>query len=182
MRTIRFLGLLTLGAAVSPLAAQRNGGYAMPEEYREMQVRQLEAQRRLLTAMADSMPQRLYRDRVTPIQRDFANQLYHAASAVGQIAGRFILNEQPSLPSDTAQILNRPAAMIGYINAVYDWAISRVRSQPAAARLENVSMFGQNMPRWQVWDEIHQHTLWTAGQVVANFRKHGMAPPGFSFF
>jgi hypothetical protein len=38
------------------------------------------------------------------------------------------------------------------------------------------------MPAWQVWDEIHTHTVWTAGQVVANFRKHGMAPPSFTFF
>ena len=38
------------------------------------------------------------------------------------------------------------------------------------------------MPGWQVWDEIHTHTVWTAGQVVANFRKNGMAPPAFTFF
>ena len=45
-----------------------------------------------------------------------------------------------------------------------------------------VSLFGTDMPRWQVWDELHEHTFWTAGQVIANFRKHGMAPPGFGFF
>ena len=38
------------------------------------------------------------------------------------------------------------------------------------------------MPRWQLWDELNQHTIWTAGQVVANFRKNGMAPPSFLFF
>ena len=29
---------------------------------------------------------------------------------------------------------------------------------------------------------IHMHTVWTAGQVVGNFRKHNMAPPAFTFF
>jgi hypothetical protein len=38
------------------------------------------------------------------------------------------------------------------------------------------------IPKWQIWDEIHTHTIWTAGQVVANFRKHGMPPPAFAFF
>jgi hypothetical protein len=46
-----------------------------------------------------------------------------------------------------------------------------------------VSFFGQmEIPRWQIWDEVHQHTMWTAGQVVANFRKHDMPPPGYGFF
>jgi hypothetical protein len=27
-----------------------------------------------------------------------------------------------------------------------------------------------------------QHNLWTAGQIVANFRKHGMTPPPFSYY
>ena len=175
------LGIVLLITA-APLAAQRAANYTMPEEYREVQVRQLEAQRRLLTAMADSMPDRLYRDRATPAQRDFANQVYHAVSAVAGIAGRFILNTNPGISADTSRVLNRSEAMIAYINRVYDWAIQQVRSQPADARLENVALFGQNVPRWQVWDEIHQHTIWTAGQIVANFRKHGMAPPGFTFF
>lgn len=180
MRSTCIVGL-TLLLSAGPAAAQAQG-FRMPEQYRDVQVHQLEAQRRLLVAMADSMPQRFYRDKMTPIQRDFANQLYHAASSVTAIAGRFALNETPTVEPDTARIFNDPAAMIGYINEVYDWAIERLRAQSANARLENVSLFGLNVPRWQVWDEIHQHTFWTAGQIVANFRKHGMAPPGFSFF
>ena len=30
--------------------------------------------------------------------------------------------------------------------------------------------------------EVRGHALWTAGQAVANFRKHGMAPPAFTLF
>ena len=33
-----------------------------------------------------------------------------------------------------------------------------------------------------VWDELNQHTIWTAGQVVANFRAIGMPPPSFLYF
>ena len=31
-----------------------------------------------------------------------------------------------------------------------------------------VNFFGMQKPRWQIWDELHQHSFWTAGQVVAN--------------
>jgi hypothetical protein len=45
-----------------------------------------------------------------------------------------------------------------------------------------VTFFGQmQIPRWQVWEEVHQHTMWTAGQVVANFRKHDMPHPAGVF-
>ncbi|MGH7527974.1 MAG: hypothetical protein ACREMX_14870 [Gemmatimonadales bacterium] len=45
-----------------------------------------------------------------------------------------------------------------------------------------VDLFGMSMPAAQVWDEIYTHSIWTAGQIVANFRKNGMAPPAFTFF
>ncbi|MEP7325518.1 MAG: hypothetical protein ABI836_06195, partial [Gemmatimonadota bacterium] len=64
----------------------------------------------------------------------------------------------------------------------YDWAGNVLKTQTAAQREAPANLFGKTMPTWQVWDEIHQHTFWTAGQIVANFRKHGMAPPGFGFF
>jgi hypothetical protein len=68
------------------------------------------------------------------------------------------------------------------INSVYDWAENTLQNQSAADRAQTVNLFGTQMPGWQVWDEMHQHTFWTAGQIVANFRKNGMAPPGFGFF
>jgi hypothetical protein len=165
-----------------PATAQNRSGYQMPEQYKDVQVRQLEAQRRLLIAMVDSMPERLYRDKATPAQRDFAQQVYHAAGATYSLAGRFILEASPPTQPDTASILNSRQAMRDFLNHVYDWTSEQLRAQSAEARHSNVSFFGNNMPRWQAWDELHQHTIWTAGQIVANFRKHGMAPPGFSFF
>jgi hypothetical protein len=166
--------LFTVLAA--PAAAQ------MGDMHKDVQVRQLEAQRQLFIAMADSMPARLYRDKATPIQRDFAGQLVHAVGAVSGIAGRFILGSDPGIRPDTAKVFNDPAAMKAFINEVYDWSVGALQGQSHAGREESAAFFGSNMPKWQIWDEIHQHSIWTAGQVVANFRKHGMAPPGFAFF
>lgn len=178
-RTLLASGLaLALAGTVS---AQQRAGDAMPESYRQVQLRAQELQRRSLLAMVDSMPERLYRDKVTPIQRDFAQQIAHAAGSVSFIVVRFMGVPAPQLP-DTAASLNSRAGLRGYVNAVYDWAANVLRTQSAADRAATVNFFGTEMPRWQVWDELHQHTFWTAGQVVANFRKHGMAPPGFGYF
>ena len=78
---------------------------------------------------------------------------------------------------------NTRAGLKQYINGAYDHLARMLRNQTAASPdRRRAALFGQQMPRWQVWDEIHTHTVWTAGQVVANFRKNGMAPPAFTFF
>lgn len=161
-----------------PLMAQD----AMPESYRQVQLSALALQRRSLLAMADSMPENLYRDKVTPIQRDFAGQIHHAAVPFQMFLPRFMGAAAATGLPDTAAIFNTRAGLRAYVNAIYDYAEGVLRTQSAADREAMVPFFGSQKPRWLVWDELHQHTFWTAGQVVANFRKHNMAPPGFGFF
>ena len=141
----------------------------------------LEHQRKFLLTMADSMPERLYRDRATPQQRDFAQQIHHAANAAAYIASTTMNGPRLALP-DTATAFKTRAGLRAFVNAAYDYAGALLRDQTVASRAQTVDLFGQSMPRWQVWDEIHAHTVWTAGQVVANFRENGMAPPAFTFF
>jgi hypothetical protein len=160
--------------------AQQGPAGEMPESYRQVQVNALELQRRMLLAMVDSMPESLYRDKATPGQRDFAQQVEHAAGSVVFILTRFLGATGPGNRPDSAAYLNSRAGLRGYVNWVYDWAAGVLKSQ--GDRSKQVEFFGATVPAWQVWDEIHQHTMWTAGQVVANFRKQGMAPPGFGFF
>lgn len=168
--------LLAVCLTAAPLAAQQ-----MPESYRQVQMTALEAQRRYSLAMADSMPERLYRDKATPAQRDFAAQVLHHPGALGFLLGRTMgATGAPAI--DTAAALNTRAGLRAAINAQYDWAANILRTQTAQQRAEMVNLFGTNMPRWQVWDELHQHFWWTAGQIVANYRKHDMAPPAFFFY
>jgi hypothetical protein len=148
---------------------------------REVQLRMLEHQRKVLLQMVDSMPERLYRDKVTPPQRDFAGQIHHAAGAAAMIARGVLTGPAITLP-DTAAAFNTKAGLRSFVVAAYDYAANHLRTQPEDVRSATVNLFGTQMPGWQVWDEIHLHTVWTAGQIVGNFRKHGMAPPAFTFF
>jgi hypothetical protein len=152
----------------------------MPESYRDLQVRQLENERNMIFHMIDSMPAQYFREKATPAQRDFGQQLYHATVAVLNIGSRFNGVPRPSLP-DTAPAFDK-AGLRAFVSEVYDWATGFARSQPAADRETVITFYGQQMPKWQIWDELHQHTMWTLGQTVANFRNHGMAPAAFMFF
>ncbi len=175
---------LALAATTAPLAAQSIATDPMPASYRQVQVAQLKEQRRLLLAFADSMPERLYRDKVTPSQRSFAEQVQHTAGAAAMIAGGFTSATRTRWSfADTAAANGTRAGLRAYVNSALDFAEARLAAQTAAERGEMTNLFGaKEMQRWQVWDEIYSHSMWTAGQIVANFRKNGMAPPGFGFF
>lgn len=148
---------------------------------RDVQLKMLEHQRKVLLQMVDSMPERLYRDKVTPSQRDFAGQIHHAAGAVASISRATMGGPALSLP-DTGVAFNTRAGLRSFVTTAYDYATNLFKNQTDAARSEEADLFGMKMQRWQIWDELHMHTVWTAGQIVANFRKHNMAPPAFTFF
>ena len=187
MRSVSIPALGLLLAVASPLLAQPKppetgpAKFAMAKEYRAVQQNALKAQRKLLLSFADSMPERLYRDRATPVQRSFSEQVHHIVSANMFIANGFLLG-RPYADADTAQVLNSRADLKKYITERYDTLDQMLAEQTDADRDIQVKFFGTMIPRWQVWDELNQHTMWTAGQVVANFRKNGMAPPSFLFF
>jgi len=175
---------LALATAAAPLAAQASmATEPMPASYKAVQLSALKLQRKTLLAMADSMPERLYQQRATPIQRSFGEQIMHAAGSAALISGMFARStrSKAALPDSTAAA-NTRAGLDAYINAAYDFCEATLAAQTPAERAAAVNLFGLPTVGWKVWDEIHEHTFWTAGQVVANFRMNGMAPPGFGFF
>jgi hypothetical protein len=155
----------------------------MPPEYKDIQLRAQETQRTLLLSMVDSMPERFYRSAAAEGQRDFAQQIHHAANANQYIVAHYILGWD-TLPvrRDTSLIFNTRVALREFITASYDFSIRTLQRESTEDRQATVWYFGQKMPKWMVWDELNQHTIWTAGQIVANFRSHGMPPPSFLYF
>lgn len=173
---------LALAGVAAPLAAQ--AADPMPAAYRQTQLDALKEQRRLPLSFADAMPEANYRQKATPTQRTFSEQVQHAAGAAAMIAGRYTgATPQRWSFADTAAANGTKAGLRAYINSAYDFAEARLAAQTGAERAATYNLFGaKTVPGWQVWDEIYSHTMWTAGQVVANFRQNGMTPPGFGFF
>lgn len=175
--------LIPLPSLLAQQAPPIRQSFPMPAEYREIQLRSQETQRSLLLSMVDSMPERFYRTAAAEGQRDFAEQIHHAANADQYIVAHYILGWD-SLPvgTDTATIFNSRAGLRSFVSAAYDFSIRTLKSQTMEDRQATIWYFGQKMPKWMVWDELNQHTIWTAGQIVGNFRAHGMAPPSFLYF
>jgi hypothetical protein len=180
--------VLLFAAATAAQAQQPKAGdklpYAVPEEMREVQRKALEYQRDVLIAMVDSMPERLFNDASHPGQRDFAQQIHHAASAQRLLLAALLEGARQADPRDdpkTIGIYSRQSLRT-YIRYAFDYSIAQLQKHAPEHRGTYINFFGKIMPGWQLWDEIHTHTMWTAGQVVGNFRKHGMAPPQFTFF
>jgi hypothetical protein len=73
--------------------------------------------------------------------------------------------------------------MTGFINAGYDLCAEAVGGWDESDRVTLTQGFtGEMIPKAEFFDQAHLHTAFTIGQVVANFRKNGMAPPEFKFF
>jgi hypothetical protein len=183
LATLVGLGLVGAGAAIAQQAPPIRESFPMPPEYREIQLRAQQAQRALLLSMVDSMPEQFYRTAAADGQRDFAQQIHHAVNANQYIVSHYLLGWD-SLPvrPDTARIFSSRVALREFVNASYDFSIRALREEATADRQQLIWYFGQKMPKWMVWDELNQHTIWTAGQIVANFRSHGMPPPSFLYF
>jgi hypothetical protein len=181
------IGLLLLMSHPGSLAGQQapaiRQAFPMPAEYRDIQIRAQETQRSLLLSMVDSMPERAYRLVAAPGQRDFAQQIHHAANADLFIVSHYILGWD-SLPfrADTTVVFNSRAGLRSFVDQAYGFSLRILKEQTLDDRQTTVWYFGQKMPKWMVWDELNQHTIWTAGQIVANFRAQGMAPPPFLYF
>ena len=176
MRWMVFLAAGALVAAPQSARAQAE----QPGHSRESQQTMLAWQRKALLAMVDSMPERLYRDKATPAQRDFAQQIQHAAGSAAYLAS--IMSGPPMKLPDTSVAFKSRVGLEAYVNAAFDYAERVFKGQSGAVRAAPAKLFGKPMPSWQIWDELYTHTVWTAGQIVANFRKNGMAPPAFTFF
>lgn len=155
--------------------------WTMPPEYRDVQLASLESQRRFLLAMADSMPERHYGTVDNPGQRTFAGHVYHAAVANAQAVDRFIEGPDFVAPDEATATASR-AALAAAVDAGFTYIERLLRSQSEGARQAEMRFAGRTVPGWQFWDELNEHTYWTLGEVVGNFRSHGMAPPGFRFF
>jgi hypothetical protein len=181
------LALIPLSLLPFSLAAQQappiRQAFPMPPEYRDIQVRAQETQRTLLLSMIDSMPERLFRVAAGIGQRDFAQQIHHAANANQFIVSRYILRwDTLAVRADTTKIFDSKAALREFVEASYAFSLRTLKAESLDDRQSTIWYFGQKMPKWMVWDELNQHTIWTAGQIVANFRAQGMAPPSFLYF
>ena len=102
---------------------------------REVQLKMLEHQRKVLLQMVDSMPERLYRDRVTPSQRDFAGQIHHAASAAAGIV-RSMMNGPDADAARYRDHVQHARRASQLRDAAYDYAANLLQDAARSAAMQ----------------------------------------------
>jgi hypothetical protein len=153
----------------------------MPAEYREVQLRSIESQRAFLHAMIDSMPAAQLASIDNPGQRSFAGHVYHAAVANAQAVDRLIAGPAFDAPDEATAVGSR-AELRAAVDAGFGFIREALARQTESERQAPIAFAGRTIPGWQLWDELNEHTYWTLGEIVGNFRSLGMAPPPFRFY
>lgn len=165
----------------APPAETAQATWIMPAEYREVQRASIASQRAFLHAMVDSMPVARYDIVDNPGQRTFAGHVYHAAVANAQAVDRFIDGPDYVAPDEATAVASR-AGLKAAVDSGFDYIAALLEAQPEDDRQATMRFAGRTVPGWQFWDELNEHTYWTLGEIVGNFRAAGMAPPAFRFF
>lgn len=172
---------LGLGVAMSRGSDSKTADWFMPEEYREIQRTTINTQRDLLMRMIDSIPVTSLRRSVHVGRRDFSQQVHHAAVSIADALAQ-VLQIQPPIWPDTAAALSSKEGLRSTVDLAFHFMDSVLTTQTLAERNTKVPFGGRDVYRWQLFDEFNEHTLWTAGQMVGNFRDANLAPPAFRFF
>lgn len=177
-RTRSFLIAIALAATAAPLAAQ--APVEITAAYRALQLKALDSDFKYAAALVDSMPEAYLRESATPKQRHFLAQINHAMGIHLFVIPRVLGGAPPKGIPDTVSAYASKAGMKAFLTATHQYARAALQAEDEKTRGRIVDLFGVKVPAWQTWEVAHEHTAWTLGQVVANFRKHDMAPPGFS--
>lgn len=172
-RLTRVLTLLALtatpGLAQLPPASTAPATFRISPEYREVQREALEMRRRMLLAMVDSMTGAAMPAERAALRSTFAMQVRHFVDAETGIAYQWIAGRpRVTVPPDTAFMAGDRAALMAYVNRQYDFLADLLMLESETSRNERVDFLGVMKPRWQVWDEIHQRSLWSAGRIAGS--------------
>ena len=165
--------------AWSPGAAQASIDI---EDFRAMLIDGFEKARTMDVEFAMAIPDSALRWAPTEGVRTFTHQIAHGGLENTLFVAGPVLGEAKPERADTAVYLNDREALIAELNAAYDYVIAGVQALPAEEFLVETTLFGQQMPKWQVMLQALTHGIWTRGQLVPYFRLNGLKPPSYRAF
>ena len=169
----------TLMVPVGVSAQDALGGHA----HRQVQLEDLRNQRMTLLALVEAMPAEWLNDADHDGQRTFAQQIAHAGVALAVVVHRLFAEGGRSYdaPPDAETREYDEETLVRTVNEAYGAVEAVLVAQSEATRREMMRFSGQEVPVWQIWDELAEHAAWMGGQTVGNFRKHGLAPPSYRY-
>jgi len=150
-------------------------------EYRAYQIERLLADRDLLLAMVDAMPDDKFRLPLTggmhgAAGHDFAMHVSGLIRQFNAALGR-ASGVAPAEIETAGTTLETRADLKANIRAVYDHAADVLRDQPPAQRNQFIPWGSAEIPGWQFWDAYHDMNAWNFAHLTAFFTAHGLRYP-----
>ena len=175
MKPLRLVTVLALSLAASSSARAQITTSAL--------IQVVEVHKGAVLRYIDAAPDSMLGFRPTKGVRSYAEQMEHAAGADAYIA-HLAITGSGNVPTlgDSAKYLHDKGALKAYATAAMDHTIQMLRGVSEAQMKEEVTMFGNKVPRWQALMLLLDHFPWTLGQVVPYLRLNGVTPPEYTPF
>ena len=175
MSRVRFVSLLLLPSLVA--------GSAAAQIPRSALIAVVETHKASVLRYIDAAPDSMLGFRPTRGVRTFAEQIEHAAVSDAFIAHLAITgSDKVPAMGDTAVYLHSKAALRMAASKAMDHTLQMLRALSDAAMTEEITMFGNKMPRYRALMELLDHFPWTLGQTVPYLRMNGVTPPEYTPF
>lgn len=147
------------------------------DSLRGVLIRGFEQGRAVDRAFVRAIPDTALRWAPTEDVRDFAEQVEHAVLDNVRIVAMGVAEEEPPALGDTADYLNDRDELERAVVRSYDYVLETLRQLPDSEFTAEGEIFGQTLPKWNIFLLALQHAEWTRGQLVPYFRIHGIDPP-----
>ena len=172
LRVVVSLALSALGASSAAAQIPKSALIAVVETHKASVLRYI-----------DAAPDSMLGFRPSKGVRTFAEQIEHAAGSDAFIA-HFAITGSDKVPAlgDTAVYLHNKAALRAFSAKAMDHTIQMLSALSDAAMTEEITMFGNKMPRYRALMELLDHFPWTLGQTVPYLRLNGVVPPEYTPF
>jgi hypothetical protein len=179
MRPARFVCALSLTLSMSAVGAPR----AQAQIPRSALIAVVETHKASVLRYIDAAPDSMLGFRPTRGVRTFAEQIEHAAVSDAFIAHLAITgNDKVPAMGDSAVYLHNKAALRAAATKAMDHTIAMLQGLTDAAMMQEITQFGNKMPRYRALMELLDHFPWTLGQTVPYLRLNGVTPPEYSPF
>ena len=163
-------------AAVPAAAAEWKDPFA--RTWRDSFLKHWEVTKDYTMAFAEVLPAEDYGYKPVDVQRSYAEQLIHLASANAAYMSAFNLKPAPARITATGK-----SAVTAYLAATFDYVSSVLHAMEEKDLLRKDLQLGRNKPHsgMDLFMRAYMHTAHHRGQLVGYLRMKGITPPTWAF-
>ena len=172
----KLLASLPAFAAAPALAAEWKDPFA--RTWRDSFLKHWEVTKVYTMQFAEALPAEDYGYKPVEVQRSYAEQLVHLASANAAYMSAFNLKPAPARMAGAGK-----SAVTAYLAATFDYVSAVLSAMEEKDLLRKDLQLGRNKPHsgMDLFMRAYMHTAHHRGQLVGYLRMKGITPPTWAF-